>query len=88
MNLDRFLKLGEGAINENFVTWAEMAGTTRVNIGLKVRLVEEESNDFSGNEDMYIVVVIRRELCMDAGNVCCSILWFRGGRNLSSFCGG
>jgi len=28
MNLDRFLKLGEGAINENFVTWAEMAGTS------------------------------------------------------------
>ena len=44
----------------------------------------EEGNDFSSNDMYIIVVVVRRELCMDAGDVCCSMLWFRGGGNLSN----
>jgi len=83
MNLDRFLELGECVIDENFMTWAEMVGAVRVDVRFEVRLVGEEGDDFSSNEDMYIVVVIRRELHIDAGNVCRSMLWFRGSSNLS-----
>ena len=89
MNLDRFLKLGEGVIDEKFMMWTEMAGTARVNVGFEVRLMGEEGNDFSSDEDMYIIViVIRRELHVDAGNVGHSMLWFRGGSNLSNVGGG
>ena len=83
MNLDRFLEHGEGVIDEKFTMWAEMAGTARVNVGFEVRLMGEEGDDFSSDEDMYIiVVVVRRELCVDAGDVCRSMLWFRGGGNV------
>ena len=89
MNLDRFLELGEGVINKKFTTWTEMVGTARVNVGFEVRLMGEEGDNFSSNEDMYIVVVVvRRELCVDAGDVGCSMLWFRGGSNLSNVGGG
>ena len=89
MNLDRFLELSEGVIDEKFTTWTEMAGTARVNVGFEVRLMGEEGDDFSSDEDMYIiVVVIRRELRVDAGDVRRSMLWFRGGGNLSDVGGG
>jgi hypothetical protein len=74
MNLNGFLKLGEGVINEKFMMWGEMAGTARVNVGFKVRMVREESNNFSSDEDVYIIIVIRREFRIDTGNVRCSML--------------
>ena len=61
MNLDRFLEGGKGVVQEVFMMWTEVVGTARVNKGIMAGFAREEGDDFRGNEDVNITIIIRRE---------------------------
>ena len=61
MNLDRLLEGSEGFVQEVFATWAKVAGTARIDEGIMARFTRKEADDFRGNEDVNITIVIGRE---------------------------